>query len=257
MFFILSKTIHYLTMPFVVLCLCFLISVLLKPGKWKRRFFWTGFVFLFFFSNEFILNEVFRRWEVQPTPYEAITAPYDWAVVLTGVTQLAEGKPEDRTYFQKGADRVTHAVQLYKLGLVKNILVSGGSGRLVDVGHVEAEEIRQAMVMMGVPDSVIVTEVDSKNTHESAVAVARLFKEKNIRSENAVLITSAFHLRRSLKCFKNEGIEMKGFSVDFYSHPTQWTPDVLLVPDVYAIFKWHRLIKEWVGITAYWFAGYI
>lgn len=216
-----------------------------------------GFIFLFFFSNEFILNEVLKRWEVKPTPYSEITAPYEWAVVLTGVTQFAENKPSDRVYFQKGADRVTHTVQLYKLGLVKNILITGSSGRLVDVGHVEAEEIRQAMLMMGVPDSVMVTEVNSKNTHESAVAVAEIFSKRGIDTEKSVLITSAFHLRRSMACFTKEGIPMTGFSVDFYSHPTKFTPDVLFVPDVYAIFKWHRLIKEWVGITAYWMVGYI
>lgn len=257
MFFILSKTIHYLTMPFVLICLFFLISVLVKNSKWKKRFFWSGFIFLFFFSNEFILNEVLKRWEVKPTPFSEVSQPYEWAVVLTGVTQFAEDRPDDRVYFQKGADRVTHAVHLYKLGLVKNILITGGSGRLVDVGHVEAEEIKHAMLMMGVPDSVLLTEDNSKNTHESAVAVARIFKEKNIDPAHSVLITSAFHLRRSMACFEKEGIAMQGFSVDFYSHPTQFTPDALLVPDVYAIFKWHRLIKEWVGITMYWMAGYI
>ena len=216
-----------------------------------------GFVFLFFFSNEFILNEVLRRWEVRPTPFHEIKRPYEWGIVLTGVTQFADDKPDDRIYFQKGADRVTHTVQLYKLGLVKNILISGRSGRLIDVGHVEAKEIKEAMVMMGIPDSVIVLETSSKNTHESAVAVAAIMQERNIDPSSAVLVTSAFHLRRSLACFNHEGVPLQGFSVDFYSHPTRFSPDELLVPDVYAIFKWHRLIKEWVGITAYWVAGYI
>jgi uncharacterized SAM-binding protein YcdF (DUF218 family) len=257
MFFILSKTIHYLTMPFVLICLLFLLSVLIRNTRWKKRFFWLGFGFLFFFSNEFILNEVLRRWEIKPTPLTEIRQSYEWAIVLTGVTQFAEDKPDDRVYFQKGADRVTHTVQLYKLGLVKNILISGGSGRLIEVGHVEAEEIRQAMLMMGVPDSVMIVEPDSKNTHESAVAVAKILKERTIEPSQTVLITSAFHLRRSLACFKKEGIPMQGFSVDFYSHPTYFTPDVLLIPDVYAIFKWHRMIREWVGIAAYWSVGYI
>ena len=244
-------------MPFVLICLFFLLSILLRPRKWKNRFFWLGFIFLFFFSNEFILNEVLRRWEIAPTPYSDIREPYEWAVVLTGVTQFPEDRPSDRVYFQKGADRVTHTVQLYKLGLVRNILISGGSGRLIDVGHVEAEEIRQAMILMGIPDSVMIIEPDSRNTHESAVAVAGIMKTRNIDPAHALLITSAFHLRRSLACFKNEGIPMKGFSVDFYSHPTRFTPDVLLIPDVNAIFKWHRMIREWVGIAAYWMAGYI
>ncbi len=52
--------------------------------------------------------------------------PHDLGIVLTGAT-IPNRLPNDRIYFARGADRVTHTVQLYKLGLLKKILISGGN----------------------------------------------------------------------------------------------------------------------------------
>jgi vancomycin permeability regulator SanA len=129
MFFILSKILNYLTMPLAIVCLCFLLHILIRRSNLKRIFFWTGFALLFFFSNAFIANEVMMVWEPDATPYIDMKKRYEYGIVLTGVTS-SELTPRDRVYFHKGADRVTHTVQLYKLGIIKKIIVSGGSGRL-------------------------------------------------------------------------------------------------------------------------------
>src|SRR5690606_19434507 len=156
MFFILSKTLNYLVQPLVIIAALFLASALVRGPNWKRRTFLAGLWLLFFFCNGFIANAVMRAWEPPPTPYEAITKTYDFGSVLTGVT-ISGKEPKDRVYFQRGAERVTHAVQLYKLGKIRKILVTGGSGRLLDIGEREADDIKAAMVLMGVPGEVIIS----------------------------------------------------------------------------------------------------
>jgi uncharacterized SAM-binding protein YcdF (DUF218 family) len=208
---------------------------------------------LVFFSNEFIANEVMGWWELDPIPFSSIDKTYDVGIILTGVTSN-DKLPEDRVYFSHGADRVTHTVDLYKRGVIKRVLVSGGSGRLVTTARQEAGEIRKALIMMGVPDSVISLEAESRNTHESAVNVRQYL---NHNDKEILLITSSFHMRRSIACFQNERIEAEAFPVDFYTHPRYFTLDVLIIPKVGAIEVWHRLIKEWVGMLAYKTAGYI
>lgn len=256
MFFVLSKTLNYLAMPFVVTCLFFLLSVLIKKPLWKKRFFWAGFVLLFFFSNDFIVNEALLAWEPEPTAYKDIHRTYEWGIVLTGVT-VSEREPNDRIYFSRGADRVTHTVQLYKLGLIKKILVSGGSGRLIQIEEREADDIKKAMVLMGVKEEDVITEVDSRNTHESAVEVKKILERKGIRPADCLLITSAFHLPRSIACYRKLGMNMDTFSTDFYSHPRKFTPDILIVPKVESFFAWHKLIREWTGFVAYKLVGYV
>ncbi|MFO7257148.1 MAG: YdcF family protein [Bacteroidota bacterium] len=256
MFFILSKTLNYLVQPLVIVTIFFLTSALLRGAKWKRRTFITGLCLLIFFTNGFIANEVMRAWEPAPTPYDSIAKTYDWGIVLTGVT-LAGKEPKDRVYFHRGADRVTHAVQLYKLGKIRRILVTGGSGRLLDIGEREADDVKAAMVLMGVPPQDIIAESSSRNTHESAVEVERILASLNQSPSECLLITSAFHMPRSYACFRKVGLEMDTFATDSYVHSRTFTPDVLLIPQIGALEIWHKLLREWTGFVAYKIAGYV
>ena len=115
-------------MPFTQMCIWFILAVFLKKRFLKKKFLILGVVYLFFFSNRFIVNEVLLMWEIPPTPYENITEVYQAGIVLGGVTN-SEKTPRDRVYFSKGADRITHAYQLYNLGKIEKILVSGGSSK--------------------------------------------------------------------------------------------------------------------------------
>jgi uncharacterized SAM-binding protein YcdF (DUF218 family) len=254
MFFILSKTLNYLVMPVTMICLAFLLSVLLRNAKWKKRCFWIGFSLLFFFSNEFISNEAMRAWEIPSQPIASLPQ-YELAIVLTGTTMTHE--PNDRVYFTKGADRVTHTVQLYKEGYVKRILISGGSGRLTEESEPEANRYQRAMVMMGVDPAHILIENETRNTAESAIQVKALLAKLGYSDKQSVLITSAFHMRRSLACYRKQGMDPDVFSTDFYSHERDFYFDTLFIPQVDPIMNWNKLIKEWVGFVAYKLAGYV
>lgn len=255
MFFILSKTLNFLVMPFTVVCLLFVLSVVLKAPRWKKRLFWTGFILLLFFSNDFISNEIMSAWEVKTKAYREMK-PHSLGIVLTGAT-VPLLKPNDRVYFQRGADRVTHTVQLYKLGLIKKILISGGTGTLATEEEPEADKFRKAMVMMGVSGDDIFIENETRNTYESAVEVKPMLDSLHFKPEDCLLITSAFHMRRSLACYRKAGLNIEPFSTDFYAHPRFFYPDGLFIPKLEAMIIWHKLVKEWVGLVAYKLAGYI
>ena len=255
MFFILSKTLKYLVMPLTIVVALLLVSRVVRNRSWRRGLFWTGLVLLLIFTNEFIANELMKRWEVDARPFNSLKQ-YKLGIVLTG-TIIPEIKPDDRVYFSKGADRIVHTVQLYKLGLIDKILVSGGSGRLVDIKEREADRFREVMVLMGVPDSVILLENETRNTHESAKEVKIMLDELGYLSSDCLLITSAFHMRRSLACYKKVGLPLDTFSTDFYAHQGVYYPDAFFVPKIDALIIWHKLVREWVGLIAYKFAGYV
>lgn len=256
MFFVLSKTLNYLIQPLVIVTMFLLASIIVRHKKWRKRLFVTGFALLLFFSNEFLANEIMRAWEPRATAYADISGTYDWGILLTGIT-ISDLVPSDRVYFNKGAERVTHTVQLYKLGKIRRILVTGGSGRLMDIGEKEADDVKRALLLMGVKEEDVLVENRSRNTHESAVEVKRILEQRGEDPTACILITSAYHMPRSAACYRKLGMMMDTFTTDFYTHPRTFTPDVLFIPKIESIIVWHKLIREWVGFVAYKFAGYV
>jgi uncharacterized SAM-binding protein YcdF (DUF218 family) len=255
MFFVLSKIFSFLAQPLAVVVILMLSAWIVRNARWKKILYRSGFILLLFTSNYFIANEVMRAWEVPVIPFQSITKKYDFGVLLTGVTKT-EMAPKDRVYFARGADRATHTLQLYKMGIIRKVLVSGGSGRLNGTGVKEADDLADFLRLGGIPDEDIVIENRSKNTHESAVEVSSILTELG-GSHELLLVTSGYHMRRSLACFRKAGIVIDPFSADPISEPTKYHPDRLLIPSLEAIGIWQTLLKEWVGMVAYWLAGYV
>src|ERR1041385_4503103 len=170
MFFVFSKILAFLTQPLAVIGMLFVAGWIIRNKRWKKILLTTAFVIFFFCSNPFIANEVMRAWETPVTPFASITKKYDYAILLTGVTKTSM-KPKDRVYFSKGADRATHTLQLYRLGIVRKIIISGGSGQLDGRGVLEADDIAAFFRLADVPEEDLIIENQAKNTHESAMLV--------------------------------------------------------------------------------------
>ena len=73
-------------------------------------------------------------------------------------------------------------MQLYKMGRIKKILVSGGSGRLVETGEREADELAALLRLMGVPRKDILVENSPEDNlagrdRQIETAVQELLKE--------------------------------------------------------------------------------
>jgi uncharacterized SAM-binding protein YcdF (DUF218 family) len=255
MFFFLSKTLNFLVLPLTMVVLCFIASVVIKREPWSKRFFWTGFVLLLFFSNDFISNSVMRSWEIDPKPFNTLS-PRKLGIVLTGTTHSFQ-EPDDRVYFKRGADRVTHTIQLYKLGRIEKILVSGGTGRLLKADEPEANKYKKVMLMAGIPEQDILLENKTRNTFESAVAVKELLDSLHLTADDCLLITSAFHMRRSLACYRKAGLNIESFTTDFYGLQDKIFLTSILLPSIEGFIIWEKLFKEWTGFVAYKMAGYI
>jgi uncharacterized SAM-binding protein YcdF (DUF218 family) len=194
-------------------------------------------------------------YETPITPISAIHKEYEYGIVLTGVT-ATNRELEDRVYVVNSPDRVNHSVWLYKKKIIKKILISGGSGKLLNPNYSEARELVSLYTLMGVDSVDIVVEGESRNTHESAVAVQRILLGKTT-PQQCLLITSAYHMPRSLACFRKQNWSCDSFSTDIRFHKREFTPDVLIIPKTEALANWNTLLKEWTGYIAYWLSGYV
>lgn len=241
-------------MPVTWVAACLIGSFLAKSLKWKKRWFVTGLVLLLLFSNQYLSNRVMLWWEPAPVPIASLDY-FDVGVVFTGVTKGSK-RPEDRVYFNHGADRITHTLQLYNEGKLGHILISGGLGFQQNTKSIAAERLRSFLLMSGVPDSVITVEPEAVNTYENAVKSSEIL-QRDFPGEKYLLITSAFHMKRSALCMEAQGLEFTPFPAGYLTdHPTLNFDD-LFIPKSEAIMRWEKMVKEWVGILTYRVMGYL
>ncbi len=251
MFFFLSKTLYILLMPITWVILAFIMCMVWK--KYHQPFFIAGLAMLLLFTNPFISNALMRWWEVPPVRI-ATLPQYPVGIVLGGLT--TDQEPRDRVHVTGAADRVLQAIHLYRKKKIRKILLTGGSGRILQDSLSEAALLKQILLQANIPARDILMESASRNTHENAVNSGMLLRDQ-YAGERFLLITSGYHMRRSLACFQQQNIAIDAFSVDQRSEPVVFTPDVLFFPKAEALLKWEVVIREMVGMLTYWVVGYV
>lgn len=255
MFFALSKVLDFILSPVFWLVALLLMGIVVKNQKWKRKLFLSSFVFLVFFSNPFISNKVMELWEIPLYNSSSITQPYDIAILLGGSMRYNDsviGRP----VYSHSVDRLIQCASLYKSGKAKKILISGGSGFLMRPDEKESVVIANVLKDSGIPAEDIIIENESRNTYENALFSTAIIN-KEFPGSTVLLITSAFHMRRSEACFEKAGLQVVPFPVDRKSNITVKTLDRILLPEAGSLATWDILVHEWVGWILYKWQGYI
>ena len=252
MFFILSKLLSFIITPIIWIVILFFISIYSKKETRRKKCFRWAFGLLLFFSNSFIFDECIRLWEIPATKYENLKV-YDAGIVLGGMASF--DKSYDRAQFYRGVDRLIQGVELYRRGIIKKIIFTGGSGSLSYPEAKEGNFINRYLLYFGIPQKDFLIESESKNTHENALYTKSLMEKEKIKG-NYLLITSAFHMRRSLGCFSTVGLAADPFSTDRYAGPRKFEFDHLFIPNTSALEDWNNLIHEIVGYITYKVIGY-
>nr|WP_262905935.1 YdcF family protein [Hymenobacter terricola] len=251
----LSKILDLVLLPTVWLFGLLIAALVARQPRRKRQWLWAAFGLLLVLTSPALSNEAMLAWERPAVPLAALPRHADAAVLLTGISQV-DKSPHDRVYLGPGADRLTSALWLYRAGRVRRIIISGGSGAVLGKAHTEASELATLLRLGGVPNSAIIEEERSRNTHENA-----LFTKQIVAAhpglDTLVLVTSAFHERRALGCFQKAGLRPLIFPAGFRSSDRSVTPDYWLVPSPTALENWSLLIHEMAGWLTYKVMGYL
>ncbi|MDW7691515.1 YdcF family protein [Flammeovirgaceae bacterium SG7u.111] len=258
MFYVLSKTIYLVAMPLSWVFILLIFALFTKKKNRRKAALICSILVLYFGSNTYFATKLVDWWEIPAVPLKELNSPYDVGIVLGG---MSEGfrKPADRVYTKRGADRLIQAAHLWKNGLVEKLMVTGGYYHFTSsVSGSEAQAMGDLLRQWGVPDSVIIMEHISKNTRENATMCKAMLDSLGYNaSTNYVLITSAFHMRRSDACFEKVGIDADVFSTDFLAMKYFWNWWFLFECDASNLHNVTKIIHEMVGMAAYKVTGYI
>lgn len=256
MFFILSKILFIFIQPINWVLGSLLFALFTKKPIRKKRAMVLASVLFVFFTNRLVFNQFAKLWELKTITADQIQQPYDIGILLGGYSNSQIRPTHDRFNFSSRANRFLNAFELYKTGKVKKLLLTGGSGDILQKNPSEADGMRLFLLRLGVPDEDIIVEAKSRNTWENALFTKMILDEK-YPNASCLLITSAWHMRRSIGCYEKAGVAFSPFSVDFVTEKDRWHPENSIIPDRAGFYFWEMLIKEWVGCVMYKLQGYI
>ena len=122
--------------------------------------------------------------------------------------------------------RIIEAARLYQLLDHPTILVSGGVTGKDTGARSEAEGMRIAIMLLGVPADHIVIEAESRNTREEAVIIARMLADRP--PQPIVIVTSPTHMARAIGTFRAAGLDpipaVAPYKSDHSFERLRWVP---------------------------------
>ena len=182
---------------------------------------------------------------------QADLSGYAGIVVLGGALEPSRfWERPGQVALNAGAERMTTPVALLRQHPQWRVLFTGGEGELNFKAFTEAERAEVYFHAMGISQDRLLLEDASRTTFDNAILSAQL-PGVNI-TQPWLLLTSAWHMPRSLAVFRKAGWNVTPYPVDYRSSPdTAWTEYSLRQ----GADKWQTALHEIVGLWAYRLAG--
>lgn len=246
-YFILSKILLFLILPISWITVLLIIAIISKERKRKQCFLLAAAVVFYIFSNFFLLDQFAKRWDFPPTVLNN-SQQYSCAIVLGGFSGT---DANDNGFFNAASDRFIQGIKLLATKKASRLLITSGNGNLIPGAFREAAWAKTQLLQLNVPDSAILIENNSKNTLENARFSKVLIEQKHLPPPY-LLVTSAFHMRRSLMIFKKAGIAVIPYPCNYVAGRGRIDPAAFM-PDAQALFTWNYYVKEVIGYVVNYF----
>ena len=203
-----------------------------------------AFLMMLFPFQDYLLQPLEERFPVQAKlPYDI-----DGVIVLGGGEDQKSSLSWSVAEMGKGGDRFAGAAHLARTYPRIPIIYTGGSSSLVMQDKNNSHIIAQTLLTtMGVHPDRLVIESKSRNTYENFVNTKPLLPKAD---GTYLLVTSAFHMPRSVGIARKLNINVVPYPVDFYSNAHQFRG----ISFEYSSHMSGLEIawREWIGLTVYY-----
>lgn len=228
----------------IMLIIYLMIYALWKKKRWPI---YTAIVSLYVFSTPIVAGNFFRLIEgtaPRKTPTEMSSV--DAIVVLSGMINQIKStngvQPE-----WADPDRFFGGIELFKAGKAPKIIFTKGQLPWGKTSQTEGDILKKFALEQGIPDSSILLTDNIENTADEAKAVAKILgKWKTI-----ILVTSAYHMPRSVQLFEKQELIVKPYRVDYKLNQLSGITLMDFLPDADSFRLFNSGYREIIGQLIY------
>ena len=250
MFFSSSKLLWIFFKPGNLLLIIFLaLTVMLWMDKKGVRKYLYALAFLLFIIALFpmgglLLHPLEQRYPINPVLPQQV----DGIIVLSGAVGAKSTALTGQVQVNEQVDRELAFMKLARLYSNAKLLYVGGSSSLVHQEFKGSDAAKKLLAEQGIDLERVIFERNSRNTAESAVLSMELVQPNEI--ENWVLVTTAWHMPRSVGVFCKAGWSVIPYPVDYRTdNLSLWSIDFEFASH---LIEFEVAVKEWLGLLAYW-----
>jgi uncharacterized SAM-binding protein YcdF (DUF218 family) len=257
LFFYLTKTFWFFIQPLnfaIFMLLAGLVAALMRKRKPAATA--TSLAFLVLVVSAWtsvgamMLNSLEERFKRPQT----LPARIDGIVVLGGGFEGSINLVRGGYELNSGGDRFVETALLAHRFPDARILISGGTGTVLLEGEGDADTAVRFLGAFGIPRERLTIENQSRNTAENAAFSKEMANPQP--GQNWLLVTSAFHMPRSVGLFRKVGFPVIPWPVDYR---TSGMEGIGLFRDNPAdsLQITTMAVREWIGLVGYWLSGRI
>ncbi|NRP72090.1 hypothetical protein ILFOPFJJ_02986 [Ensifer psoraleae] len=192
-----------------------------------------------------ILEDRFTRPSPEPAELSCI-------IVLGGAFENVVIAGRGGIELNQAAERFVETVRLAKAHPAARILVSGGDGSLSGGYAGDAEISRTFFEAFDIAPGRLIREEESRTTFENARNTKDLLNANGM--ERCALVTSAYHMPRSIGLFRSFGIDVMPWPADYRTSGNVRLGFDFTQPSLNAQLA-TTAAKEWTGLLAYYLLG--
>ncbi len=249
-----SKFFALFTQPLCWVIILFLVSLWARRRPALARFLVaSALAFLLSLGWQPLPDFLIRHLETQyaEMPPGADLRGYVGMVVLGGSTEAPYiANAHLQPLLNDAAERLTAPVAVLQTNPQLRMVYTGGGPNLAPGAPSEAQRAKLFFDSMGVPGKSVVYENASRTTHENATLSAQL-PGVDI-TQRWLLVTSAWHMPRSMATFTKAGWNVTAYPVDFRTGlATPWTEYSLAS----GLRSWQLVLHEMLGSGVYRLTG--
>lgn len=257
MFFYLSKIFWFFLQPINLIGMLILAGIALAAFGWRRLgLAASSLAFLVLALGAWTTTGALLLHPLEDHFSRPQTPPADVAGIIVlgggfeGGINLVRGGYE----LNASGDRFVEAAVLARRYPQARIVVTGGTGTLMLEGEGDGATAPRLLMALGVEEDRLVLENESRNTFENAVFTRRLVEPQP--GETWLLVTSAFHMPRSVGLFRKAGFEVLPWPADYRTAGNETIgPAQDNVAD--SMQNLAMGLREWIGLIAYRLTGRI
>ena len=189
--------------------------------------------------------------EKQFLPLKDLPENVDGIIMLAGAESLSLTEYWNQVQIGDAAERYTQFIYLMKAHPDARHIFTGGIGGIDQSGINSSDVARMFFTSQGLDIEKIIFESESRNTFENVRNSQKLVHP--LPNETWLLVTSAFHLPRSIGIFYKHNWPVLPFPVDFRTHPEK----LFRIRPNFAgnLNELGQGLHEWLGLLAYYVTG--